>query len=535
MRTLLLIVVLAGCAHPVRFADRPIVWRAEDDRPVPVPHKRNDALLWEETRDAFFLPAEHAFSFDYLREAANINVLDELPDSTWWHDRRRIDERGRQRDLSDAEVMAGATAGVPPPEPPFVIAHAKNEGSAIGWVVRDARGRKFLFKADPVELPGIVTGAEVVATRLVWAAGWNVPAEWLIAVSPTDLQLAPDAWTHDQWRHQIPYRDGDLAHDLGRTASIDHHWRVLASLWIPGEIVGPFQYFGHDKSDHNDLFAHQDHRDLRGFGVWSSWVNNIDTLASNTLDSYVGAPGEGHVIHYQQDVGGSFGTFAGGQLQWWMEAEGGFEPARVFASLFTLGLYSRPWESARWRRHRAAVGAAWPELGPFESESFVPRRWQPLLDNPAFVRQTDRDRYWGAKQIAAFSEAEIRAAVSTGRYRPAAAQRLVSVLLERRQRLVSDYYSSVAAFDRFEVGDGRLCFDDMWARAGLGDAGEVRAYEERVGLQVSGGCVAIGARGGYRVIRLAVRRPGARHFGPEVAVHILTDGAGHGRVLGVAR
>src|SRR5436309_521869 len=80
-----------------------------------------------------------------------------------------------------------------------------------------------------------------------------------------------------------------------------------------------------------------------------------------------------------------------------------------------------PWDGARRLVERDRLAAAWPELGPFEAERFDPRDWHPALDNPAFVRQTARDRYWGAKRVISVGAGELRAAISAGQYRPAAA------------------------------------------------------------------------------------------------------------------
>lgn len=60
---------------------------------------------------------------------------------------------------------------------------------------------------------------------------------------------------------------------------------------------------------------------MRAFGVFASWVNDVDTLENNTLDMYVGPPGGGHVLHYHQDVGGALGTWAFAHAPYWMGHE----------------------------------------------------------------------------------------------------------------------------------------------------------------------------------------------------------------------
>lgn len=96
--------------------------------------------------------------------------------------------------------------------------------------------------------------------------------------------------------------------------------------------VGPYSYVGRRRDDPNDRVSHEDRRDLRGYAVVSAWINNVDTIEANILDAYVGEPGRGHVVHYQQDVGGSFGNYAVGPLASWMSYESYFDFERVLAS-----------------------------------------------------------------------------------------------------------------------------------------------------------------------------------------------------------
>src|SRR5262249_23460909 len=161
---------------------------------------------------------------------------------------------------------------------------------------------------------------EVIVTRLAWAAGWNVPAETLIEFRREDLQLAPTAVTADHFDHKRPFT-AEALDELVEHVATDGVVRAAASKWIEGRGPGWFTYIGRDKHDKNDRVPHQQRRDLRGFGVWASWVDDIDTLDNNTLDTYVGQPGQGYVVHYQQGVGASFGRFAAQPIEYWMGQE----------------------------------------------------------------------------------------------------------------------------------------------------------------------------------------------------------------------
>jgi hypothetical protein len=547
--TLLAVAGLGACAQPpVRFADREILWRDPDDAPIPLPPPRpqlGNGRFWVGANNAIFQPAERFFNVDYGVEAGNVNALDELPDSTWWTDRRRDPQHPEAPPQAlGADVLARAAGDGEAPQAPFRITAGLAGGSTAGFVVTDALGRKWALKFDPEEHTGLVSGADAIASRLAWASGWNVPDYQIIELGRSDLVLAPDAKIPNQWGQKEILDAGEVdailyhcAHDAaGR-------YRVGASRWIAGKSLGPFAWLGRDAHDTNDRTPHQDRRDLRGFGVWAAWVDDIDVIENNTLDTYVGEPGRGHVVHYQLDVGGSFGGFSGRQAHYWMGDQSYFQPGRIVGSFLTAGLVPYRWEDRRWQRQRRALLEEYPEFGGYSVHHFDPRAWRPIVDIPAFVRQTRRDRYWGAKRVAAFSREELTAAVAAGGYREKAAEYLAEMLWLRRIRIALDAFAETAPLDHVAVVGERLCFVDLWVRAGLGggEATEYRAQKDERDLgSVHGAapdgsvCVSLPAGDGYRVVALAARRPGERHFGPAVDVHLTMRG-GHARVVGLVR
>jgi len=541
LRPLLLASCLAlGCAQPVRFADRAILWRDPDEGPTPFFKRHNPSINWSGARDAIFLPADHFFGADYFHEADNVNALDELPDSSWWQDRRRdpAAPAARPRALTD-EIVNGAFHPEDQPVPPFTIVNGKPIGATPGFIVEDSRHQRYAFKLDPKGRKGFVTSTELVASRLGWAAGYLVPGETLLDVRRDQLEVSPNAHAKGPLGKRVPFTRGDLDAMLSRCAdNADGSYRAIASVWIPGRSVGWFHYFGRDRRDLNDRILHEDRRDLRGFGVWAAWVNDIDVFDNNTLDSYVGEPDRGHILHYQQDVGGSFGNFAAAPAAYWMSEEIALSPVRIIGSFLTLGALPRRWDGQRWRDRVEALDARWPELGPFEAERFEPRAWRPMLDNPAFVRQTKRDRYWGAKLVLAVSAPELRAAVGTGRYSTGTSERLFDVLWRRREKIGRAYLSEVAPLDYFRVRADRLCFDDLWVDQGFGgDGGTTYVARERGAGQVvvDHRCVTLPPSGGYQVIELRVIRPGERKPGPAVRVHLVEDAGQPRRIVGIER
>ncbi len=541
--------VTAGCARPEpRFADRAILWRDRDDAPAPLPPDRPDpgtTRMWTGADAGVFRPAERLFTMDYGLEAVNTNALDDVPQSTWFVDPRRdpADPSRPPRALPAAQLERGAVVDEPP-RPPFRVTRALSGGSTAGFVVEDALGRRYALKLDPEDHLALVTGADVVATRLAWASGWRVPADEIIALRRSELVVAPGATMLNQYGRREPLDDGDVDATLAHAArNPDGSFRAEASRWVPGHVLGAFSWLGRDRHDPNDRYDHENRRDLRGLGVFASWIDDVDTIDNNTIDSYVGAPGRGHVEHYQLDLGGSFGDFSAAPKPYWMSDQSYFQADRVLGSLVSIGLVPHRWEDRRWQRRREALVEQFPEFGGFAAEHFDPRHWRPIVDTPPFVRMTERDRYWGAKRVAAFSRDEIVGAVAAARYRPEAAEYLSTTLWRRREAIARDGFSRVAPLDHFRVDGDRLCFTDWWVRAGLGGGAdtEYRARERGVVVDVRHGSDAVGAAcvrlppgAGYRVVELAALRPGERHFGASVAVHFVARG-GAAHVVGVVR
>ena len=542
------VALAAGCARQPRFADRSILWHDPDDAPIPMPPEhldRGSTHYWPGADNAIFRPADRFFSADYGLEAVNVNAVDDVPDSSWFHDPRRDPAHPGlpPRALDAAAMERGLVADVPP-KPPYRIERALSGGSAVGFLVADALGRRYALKFDPEDHAGLVTGTDVVATRLAWASGWRVPADELVELGRGDLIVPAGATMVNSWGQKIPLDAGDVDAMLWHAAKrADGGYRVVASRWVEGHVLGPFSWLGRDEHDANDRYRHENRRDLRGFGVWASWVDDVDTMENNTLDSYVGENGRGHVQHHQIDLGGSFGAFNNAPKLYWMSDQSYFQFDRIVGSLASAGTVPHRWESRAWQLRRAEIIEQYPEFGGFSAEHFEPRKWRPIADVPPFVRMTERDRYWGAKRVATFSRDELRGAIAAARYRPDAANYLADALWRRRVAIARDGFSRVAPLDYFRLDGDRLCFTDWWVRAGLGGGGatDYRAREEGAVVDVHHGsatdgaaCVNLPKRTGYRVVELAALRPGERRFGPTVAVHLIAHD-GQSRVLGVIR
>jgi hypothetical protein len=81
------------------------------------------------------------------------------------------------------------------------------------------------------------------------------------------------------------------------------------------------------------------------------------------------------------------------------------------------------------------------------------------------------DTFWAAKKVMSFTDEQLRALVETGEYSdPAAAEYLVRVLAERRDKIGRVYFSRVLPLDNFRIEGGRLHWDDLAAIYGFDQA-----------------------------------------------------------------
>jgi len=96
------------------------------------------------------------------------------------------------------------------------------------------------------------------------------------------------------------------------------------------------------------------------------------------------------------------------------------------------------------------------------------RKFRPTIPNDAFANTTDRDGYWGAKIVGAFSDAHIRAIVAQGGYsEPGAADYVADVLIQNRDILVRYFFDRVAPVDFFHVEGRAIRFEDLGERYGV--------------------------------------------------------------------
>lgn len=532
-----------GCAHvPHRFPLADPVWRDHDMAPfVTRPAELYTPPQWDRADHTLHRPLINALLYRLPTEAANFNSLDEVPDSSWFTNRI-----GRV-EITPEAIRAGACESAEEPPRPWTVIRAKTTGSSPGLVIRAADGQTSIFKVD-FDAPERGTAADSISTRIFWGAGYFTPCNRVILFPRDALELAsePDG------EHELPTPedvDGILA---GAMRTPDGRIRASLSEYIPGHPLGGWRFEGLRDDDPNDVFAHEDRREVRGMAVLSAWLNHIDTRAENNMDSWVevGDDGGGYLRHYVLDAGDSFGQiFEQSILLSQSFGLSHYLDLRHIAENFlTLGFLDRGYFGAE-------RGPASDVLGFYDVERFDPDGWRNGYPNPAFDRATERDKAWMARIIARFTQAQLRAAIASGRFsRELTSSELLRILLGRRRRILERHLVRLSPLSAPEVEEGVLCLHDLAIESGLRDD-DVRRYEasafddwprpdrepltaERVQTRA---CVelprfedASAAHPRYRVVDVVARSVGRETSGPA-RVHLYQTGPQAFRIVGLER
>jgi hypothetical protein len=338
-----------------------------------------------------------------------------------------------------------------------VVVSAKTQGVTPGFNVRDALGDTYLIKFDPPGQLGMSTCAGVISAKIFHAAGYNVPVDATVSFRREDLVLGENVRIRLSDGSRRPMTETDLDDILGSVDRLpDGSWFAISSKFLDGAPVGPFNYYGRRRDDPNDRIPHEDRRELRGLGLFCSWLNHFDTKQLNTLDMYVTEGGHGSVKHHLIDFASTLGTGAGGPT-----ARYGYEytidvPA-ILGRTLSLGLHESTWRELR-------RDTELPQVGFFSASLWDPREFKPLQPNTAFANATGPDGYWAAKIITAFRDRHIDAIVARAGYHDAAsAAHVASVLKKRRDRIGREFFDAIPPLEFFVRTGNRLTFHDLGA------------------------------------------------------------------------
>src|SRR5262249_12946785 len=204
-----------------------------------------------------------------------------------------------------------------------------------------------------------------------------------------------------------------------------------------------------------------------GMFIFAAWLDHNDCRSINTLDSVVEDGGSHYVRHFQMDFGSTLGSAStepkaarvGGEYYL------AYKPATK--QIATLGLAVPYWAKAKFP-HDPAVGG-------FDSSAFRPDNWLPDYPNAAFLNRLPDDEFWGAKQVMAFTDEQIRAIVRVAEFSdPRSEQYVADTIIARRDKIGRVYFPRVLPLDGFAVENGQLTFHDLAEEHKMGATGPLQ-------------------------------------------------------------
>jgi len=548
-RAALLSAMALGCSSPepafptARFTNAPPATIVNDRLDVPKPPKERLGLQNSYAFNVLFRrPIQRPMEVIPHRRAKGISSIDEVPDSTWFTNRGP---------LTPDQVRTGpVTVDSPELHFPWTVKSNKYGGATAGFIITDARGIKYQLKLDDPNFPEVMTGADVVSARLMWAVGYNVPEDSIVYFRKQDLRLAPDAVTKDRFGgEQSHLSERGFEKELAKAAHTrDGRYRATASRWLDGKAVGDPGSHGTRKDDPNDRIPRELRRDHRGLFVFYAWIDMVDVWPGNFLDMWIADPTDPrrhYLKHYMLDFDSSLGAMGSVWYDMRRSYTYRLDWTSFSSSLFTLGIYVPEWE----RRKMVSIPGV---ATLFTAVGFDPPNWHNDLPYLPFQEKDPVDAFWAAKIVARFTREQIHAAVEAGRYSdPRATEYITDTLYARARESVRYWYGQVNPIDQFSIAGGQLCFDDLaieqgFVRRNVATQYLVTAYDA-AGRAIAAplGTLAapdghsctrlpgIGGTGdGYTIFEITTIRP---NFRRSTYVHAAHDGSGGLRVIGVWR
>ena len=417
-------------------------------------------------------PIELSEAFDFLEnmfadrgerkniKAANINTVDEVPDSSWFTNRIGV------RNMPIDEIVRGPDTFDHLEVDEWVIVSDKGDaGFQPGFRAVDAKrpGQVFQFEVDVEDYPDLSSASELIGTALYHAIGYHVVDSYIVNVDPDRISIAPDATMKDASGRRR-YRRGDLDDVLKAAArNPDGTYRMSAGRFVEGAPLGNFRHFGTRPDDPNDIHPHEHRRELRANRVFGAWLNHDDSRALNTLDMLVPEGNHKAIRHYMFDFGSLLGNTPdrrGSGYEYLIEKRS------TRNAILSFGLWVPPWQFIDY------PGNLRPYVGLFDGDRFEPGEWKAEYPNTSFDNLRPDDAFWAARIVSRFSDEAIRAVVAKARYRdPRAAEYIASTIIKRRDKVVRHWLTGINPIVDPTLGpDGMLTFRNAAVDAGLASA-----------------------------------------------------------------
>ncbi len=455
----LIVAAVAACTTPAPRTAVPVVWTDDDRHPIEEPAEYYSGLMWDGADKIVLRQITRALLIDDFGPAKNVNVYGEVPNSSWYTNRLALGSLPIER------VLRGPCDKIIDMDAVWLAKSGKVDGANPGFVIEDTSdGRRYLLKFDSFQqLPERATAADVIGSKIYWAAGFSTPCNVVVHFKRENLRLAPNASKKDKIGRKTSMVASDID-DALRNAPLNAEGRIRASasLFLPGKPIGPFTYEGTRRDDPNDVIPHEDRRELRGSRLLAAWTNHFDAREQNTFTSFISDESRrGYVQHHIIDFGDIFGSnWASDALTRRFGYASYLDPGQILTDLLTLGLIRRPWDDV----------TKYPEgeiFGYYDVANFEPTQWKDGYPNAAFTRMDAVDAYWAARTISRFSDELIIALTGEAKLsNPEHARYLAHVMMGRRDRIVKHYLLALSPLDSPRIWADRFCARDLLVEGG---------------------------------------------------------------------
>ena len=220
------------------YADDPL-WREPEPRPVSGVAIRSVDHVYDFLDSSYAAPrregkvAKHA-----PRPALDVNTLGEVPDSAWYTNRQALHR------MSIAELQRGPGNSTPPdPNRSWRITAAKSNGITPGCVIEDGRKNRYVLKLDPPLYPEMCSAPDVIGSKIFYALGYHTPENYIVHFRREQLKITDGVLYRDPNGKKAPLTEDVVDELLKEQPKLaDGTYRALASRWLDGKVVGPFNY-----------------------------------------------------------------------------------------------------------------------------------------------------------------------------------------------------------------------------------------------------------------------------------------------------
>lgn len=503
------------------FLDQPALTVRDDRKSGPLPAKTDYDFVEDAVHSTTRIPVNEYLDFRRTPRSLDVNSLDELPASTWFTPRLGYQELSPEELLKGPEVTG-------PPALPVTVVKAKSGGNSPGFVIRDARGQKYLVKFDADDFPGAQSTANLVTNRLFWAFGYNVPEDYVFLFKSSDLAY--------ELKDEKGQQDAEFIM-LTQTPDKDGYYRATASLYISGDILGPTAQIGTRKGDINDTIPHEDLRILRALKVFGALVDHTGMRSDNSLDVFVNENGKQYTKHYLLDFGETLGVHGLEKRRNWDGHEHFFSLKDSTLKYLSLGIPVQSWEDLENNPSDYALA--------YHDKNFVPSEWKETWQFQPIRQSQPDDDYWAAKIIAALNETHLRKLFdAAGNPNRDYSEALLKTLMNRRQAILNEVMERVTPLEFSSITGSTLNLKDFRSGTVPGFTGESYSVviRNQKGRKVHTATVSSSADGmlqipvgdltnGYFSVSVSPLNSNASQTRPA-EFHIRTE-AGNPRVLGI--